>query len=733
GDATELADAVPGPGIYAYEVIGTLDGIDSASAACGPIEVTYVPAVTDIACTANEGSTVTVTWVNGSSAYSSIALLLDGAAVPESPLDSAAEAYTSAPLGPGAHVFTVRPSIGAYDAPGAICSVGIDVMPPSALSCIAALDSYEVSLSWSNGQTYESVTVLRDGSEPTVLEGSPAAHIDTVPGPGVYSYAVFGTVNAIESASASCGPANVSYVPPLVSLDCAVDTGDDSATLTWVNGSAAYTSIAVLLDGAPAAGSPLGGGETTYTSTALSPGAHSFVVQPSIGSYVASETSCGVSVVVQPPADLACEAVAGSFTVELSWTNARTYDSVTILRNGAPLESIEGSAAAYTDVVPGPGSYAYAVLGTIGLVSSAQAVCGPVEVSYVPAVIDLVCTAVADDAVALTWTNGSSAYTNIAVLIDGEQAPETPLAGSTTTYTTAPLAAGLHTFAVRGLIDAWPSADAECAVLVAVDAPADLACAEVAGELAVLLTWTPAGPYESITVKRDGAVAGVIAGDATEHKDTVPAAGSYSYEVFGTVGGVDAPSASCGPVAVAGGELLAPVESLQCALAMVLRVSLRWVNPVEYDSIEVKLDGETAGSYAGTAVRASIAIPDLGTYTLEVIGKKAGFLNSPPATCIVESQLRPFIRADSNSDGGADISDAVYSLNYLFRGRQEPSCLAAADANGDNDIDISDAIWTLTFLFMGGQQPPPPYPECGVGEAPLTAPSCNEYSWCESP
>jgi YD repeat-containing protein len=72
-------------------------------------------------------------------------------------------------------------------------------------------------------------------------------------------------------------------------------------------------------------------------------------------------------------------------------------------------------------------------------------------------------------------------------------------------------------------------------------------------------------------------------------------------------------------------------------------------------------------------------------------------------------QAQPsFLRADSNGDGGVDISDAIFTLGYLFLGSASPGCLDALDANDDGSIDISDVIFTLAYLFLGTGAPPPP-------------------------
>jgi hypothetical protein len=80
-----------------------------------------------------------------------------------------------------------------------------------------------------------------------------------------------------------------------------------------------------------------------------------------------------------------------------------------------------------------------------------------------------------------------------------------------------------------------------------------------------------------------------------------------------------------------------------------------------------------------------------------------------------------------------NITDAIFSLMFLFSDASVPPCLDAADTNGDDRFDISDAVSTLSFLFMDG--PPPPMPGCapaGCGKDPGEEISlgCLRYDSC---
>jgi len=88
-----------------------------------------------------------------------------------------------------------------------------------------------------------------------------------------------------------------------------------------------------------------------------------------------------------------------------------------------------------------------------------------------------------------------------------------------------------------------------------------------------------------------------------------------------------------------------------------------------------------------------------------------------------------FIRGDTDSSGTVEISDAIFTLQWLFTGGEEPGCLSAADADDSNSIELSDAIYTLGYLFLGGTALPDPYPGCGADPTPGGL-SCRASSAC---
>jgi hypothetical protein len=62
-------------------------------------------------------------------------------------------------------------------------------------------------------------------------------------------------------------------------------------------------------------------------------------------------------------------------------------------------------------------------------------------------------------------------------------------------------------------------------------------------------------------------------------------------------------------------------------------------------------------------------------------------------------------RGDANGDGVVNVGDAIYILNYLYRGGAAPSPFWTGDANSDGVVDIADAIYILNYLYRGGPAP----------------------------
>lgn len=73
-----------------------------------------------------------------------------------------------------------------------------------------------------------------------------------------------------------------------------------------------------------------------------------------------------------------------------------------------------------------------------------------------------------------------------------------------------------------------------------------------------------------------------------------------------------------------------------------------------------------------------------------------------------------FIRGDSNSSTQANLSDALFTLGWLFGAGEAPRCVKAADVNDDGAVDVSDPLTLLGYLFLGLNEPPAPFGAAGT-------------------
>lgn len=60
---------------------------------------------------------------------------------------------------------------------------------------------------------------------------------------------------------------------------------------------------------------------------------------------------------------------------------------------------------------------------------------------------------------------------------------------------------------------------------------------------------------------------------------------------------------------------------------------------------------------------------------------------------------------DANNDDLINVGDAVFIVNYIFKGGDAPPCPEEADANCDVTINVGDAVYIINYVFKGGPDP----------------------------
>lgn len=65
------------------------------------------------------------------------------------------------------------------------------------------------------------------------------------------------------------------------------------------------------------------------------------------------------------------------------------------------------------------------------------------------------------------------------------------------------------------------------------------------------------------------------------------------------------------------------------------------------------------------------------------------------------------IRGDVDRSGSFDPLDALYLVDYFWRGGPEPPCMGEADVNGSNAVDPMDPVYLVDYFWRGGPAPVP--------------------------
>jgi hypothetical protein len=138
-----------------------------------------------------------------------------------------------------------------------------------------------------------------------------------------------------------------------------------------------------------------------------------------------------------------------------------------------------------------------------------------------------------------------------------------------------------------------------------------------------------------------------------------------------------------------------------------VRAGRAYVFSGETGALLCTFDGESDSSELGMSVSGAGDLDNDGFHEVivgaphsDAAGRRSG--RAYVFSCQAED---PYAPGDANGDGSVDLGDAVYILNYLFKGDAAPDPLDAGDANCDGIVDIADVVYLLNYLFKGGDPP----------------------------
>ena len=64
-----------------------------------------------------------------------------------------------------------------------------------------------------------------------------------------------------------------------------------------------------------------------------------------------------------------------------------------------------------------------------------------------------------------------------------------------------------------------------------------------------------------------------------------------------------------------------------------------------------------------------------------------------------------YVNGDANRDAAINLADAVYLINYVFKGGSAPDPVNAGDANCDLAVNLADAVKIINYVFKGDTPP----------------------------
>jgi len=244
------------------------------------------------------------------------------------------------------------------------------------------------------------------------------------------------------------------------------------------------------------------------------------------------------------------------------------------------------------------------------------------------------------------------------------------------------------------------------------------------GKRDVLISFLPGeSPYDGIGATLDGAELPALPGNANELYLQNLEPGVHEVVLVGDCGdgGISTPSRYQFYVVPEGIEATSPsaVES-RFVDEDYSRITVSWTNTAEPLVHEVFLvDEEGRYRYALTvsarAAAANVEGAREGIRVAVISFFQAGtfaYFSEPVLSDPAPPPLTRFLRGDCDGNDNLDLTDAIFTLNRLFKGGEDSACLVGCDSNSDNRYDLADAVFTLNHLFLGGPQPEGGYPEC---------------------
>ena len=133
--------------------------------------------------------------------------------------------------------------------------------------------------------------------------------------------------------------------------------------------------------------------------------------------------------------------------------------------------------------------------------------------------------------------------------------------------------------------------------------------------------------------------------------------------------------------------------------------------------------GIQCDAYTDVDANDVISAPDVITlggvaYTVSSFGVRTDIITEIVVSC-------QGVCGNANNQGGVNVADAVWIINFVFAGGDPPQpVLACGNANGQGGVNVADAVWIINFVFAGGDPPG----DCDPGNPLWTDGDCCPFT-----
>lgn len=272
-----------------------------------------------------------------------------------------------APVGPTAMDATVEhfaPGTGTDFTVPTLGPDGDSTLPVTNLTCVAT--DQDVDLSWTNGDSYDSITVTKDGAFLATLGGGATTYNDSNAGVGPHTYGVQGSILGAASGATEC---NVEVLPPVAinypngfpdsvnplgaTLQIQITTPGGGTLIgsgpsMFLDTGAGFTALTV---------NSLGGGlfEAVIPATTCGSSAFAYVTAEDVGGYLATDPADAPNTVYELTSASSLVMDLDDMETNSGWTVGAAGDSATtgIWTLGDPTGT---AAQPEDDHTPAPGT-----------------------------------------------------------------------------------------------------------------------------------------------------------------------------------------------------------------------------------------------------------------------------------------------------------------------------------------------------------------------------------------